>query len=185
MRLILLRCPNCGEPLEPGNDDVVLACNNCHTPVAIAVNGPQKMAVRFVNPGKTGKGNWWFPFWVFEGQVRILKRETQGGSRSGRKDSEKMWGMARHLYVPAWELSMHAAQDIGSRLITKQPPLRFVEQPAEAQLVSATVTPKDAKKLLEFVILAIEARRKDWMEDLQFDLELEPPELWAMPEGSY
>ncbi len=104
MKLILLRCPNCGEPLEPGNDDVVLACNNCHTPVAIAVNGPQKMAVRFVDPGKTGKGNWWFPFWVFKGQVRIQKRETQGGSRSGRKDSEKMWGMTRHLYVPAWEM---------------------------------------------------------------------------------
>lgn len=185
MKLILLRCPNCGEPLNPANDDVVLACSNCHSPVAITVNGPQEMTVRYAVPGnRAASGKRWFPFWIFEGRVHILRRETQGGSRSGRKESEKLWGDSRRLYVPAWDLDLHNAQEIGSQLIQEQPQIQFVNNPEEAQLVTATVTPKDARKLLEFVILAIEARRRDWLMDLEFDLEVNDPELWGMPEGT-
>lgn len=186
MKLILLRCPNCGEPLNPDNDDVVIACSNCHTTVAIAVNGPQKMTVRYaVHGNKPVSGQRWFPFWVFEGRANILRRETQGGSRSGRKESEKLWRSSRRLYVPAWDLDLHNAQEIGSQLIQKQPDIQFVEHPENAQLISATVTPKDARKILEFVILAIEARRRDWLKDLEFDLEINDPELWGMPEGTF
>jgi hypothetical protein len=186
MKLILLRCPNCGEPLNPANDDVMIPCSNCFTPVAITVNGPQKMTVRYAVPGKRSvSGKRWFPFWVYEGRARILRRETQGGSRSGRKESEKLWGATRLLYVPAWELDLHNAQEIGSQLIQEQPEIRFVDQPEKAQLLPATVTPKDAQKLLEFVVLAIEARRRDWLKDLEFDLEVNEPELWGMPEGTF
>lgn len=186
MKLILLRCPNCSEPLNPDNDDVVIACPNCLTPVAIAVNGPQEMTVRFVVPvNKAVSGSRWFPFWVFEGHVHILRRETQGGSRSGRKESEKLWGSSRRLYVPAWELDLHNAQEVGSQLIQKQPDIQFVNHPENAQLISVTVTPTDARKLLEFVILAVEARRRDWLKDLEFDLEINDPELWGMPEGTF
>lgn len=186
MKLILLVCPNCGQPLHPDKEDVVIACPNCHTPVAIAVNGPQKMTVHYAVPGKkSASGKRWFPFWVFEGRAHILKRETQGGSRSGRKDSEKLWGASRRLYVPAWEIDLHNAQEIGSQLIQKQPEVQFVNSPEDAQLISATVTPTDARKLLEFVVLAIEARRRDWLKDLEFNLEINDPELWGMPEGTF
>ena len=91
----------------------------------------------------------------------------------------------RHLYVPAWELSLHTAQDIGSRLAQQQPEFRRIDRPAEAQLMSATVTPADALKLLEFVILAIEARRKDWLKDLAFDLDVGEPAMWALPQKAF
>lgn len=186
MKLILLRCPNCGEPLNPDNDDVVITCPNCQTAVAIAVNGAQKMTVRYAVPvGESISGKKWFPFWIFEGRAHILKRETQGGSRSGRKDSEKFWGSNRRLFVPAWDIDMHNAQEIGGRLIQKQPDIHFVNLPENAQLISASVTPKDARKLLEFIILAIEARRRDWLKDLEFKLEINDPELWGMPESSF
>lgn len=186
MKLILLRCPNCSEPLHPDNDDVVIACSNCYTPVAIAVNGPQKMTIRYAVIGnKPISGKRWLPFWVFEGRVNIRRRGTQGGSRSGRKESEKLWGSPRRLYVPAWDLDLHNAQDIGSQLIQEQPDVQFMEQPENVQLKSTTVTPKDARKLLEFVILAIEARRRDWLKELEFDLEINDPELWSMPEGAF
>jgi predicted RNA-binding Zn-ribbon protein involved in translation (DUF1610 family) len=186
MKLILLRCPNCNEPINPDNDDVVIACPNCHTPIAIAVNGAQKMTVRFAMPDNKGvSGNKWYPFWVFEGRAHILRRETQGGSRSGRKDSEKLWRASRRLYVPAWDIDMHNAQEIGSRLIQEQPDIHFVNSPENGQLISTTVTPKDARKLLEFIILAIEARRRDWLKDLDFNLEINNPELWGMPEESF
>ena len=123
MKLILLRCPNCSQPLKPNNDDVILACENCHTPVAIATNGPVKMAVQYgrpvnVQPDQTR----WMPFWVIQGKVDITRRETQGG-RSLAKEAQ--------------------------------------------------------------AFLAIEARRRDWLRNLDFELRLGEPELWALPEHAY
>ena len=187
MKLILLQCPTCGEALKPDNDDVVIACTNCHTPVAISTNGPVKMKVQFaLGPGTTDSdSSVWMPFWIFEGQVHILVRETQGGKKVAREQSATFWGSSRRLYVPAWDVDMAMAQEIGSRLIEWQPVFKPIEQPLKAHLSSATITPKDASKMLEFIILAIEARRDDWLKDLKFELDVGEPELWAIPEGDY
>jgi hypothetical protein len=122
----------------------------------------------------------WVPFWVFNGRVLIKERVLQGG-RSDEKESERLWGAPRALYVPAWELSMAIAQNVGSQMIQQQPELQRVERPEESQFISATVTPDDARKLLEFIVLAIEARRKDMLKRLEFDLEVGEPQLMALP----
>lgn len=182
MKLIALRCPACAEPLPVENDDVVVACNNCLTMVAVSLKGPVKMDVRFALPnGQQAAGNQWAPFWVFNGRAVIKRRDTQGG-RSADNESRQLWGSPRALYVPAWELSLHTAQNIGSRLIEQQPQLQPVERPDGAHFISATVTPGDARKLLEFIVLAIEARRKDWLKNLEFDLEVGEPQMMALPQ---
>ncbi|MCI0393358.1 MAG: hypothetical protein L0332_00435 [Chloroflexi bacterium] len=182
MKLIALRCPVCTQPLAPENDDIVVACGHCRAEVAIGQDGPSQINVRYALPaGARPEMNPWYPFWVFSGQVQLQHRETQGGGRSGQKEAEALWSAPRRLYVPAWELSMHTAQDVGSRLIQQQPQFQLVERPEQAQLVSAVVTPGDARKLLEFIVLAVEARRSDWLKDLVFHLALGEPELWAIP----
>jgi hypothetical protein len=181
MKLIALRCPNCTNPLAVENDDVVVACHNCQIMVAISENGPARMPVRFVVPaGQPQQPGVWSPFWVFNGRVHIKQRETQGRA-SGEKDSRQLWGSPRALYVPAWDLSMHTAQNVGSYLIQQQPALQEIERPSELQFTSATVTPGDARKLLEFIVLAIEARRDDMLKNLQFNLEIGEPQMTALP----
>jgi hypothetical protein len=89
------------------------------------------------------------------------------------------------MYVPAWEISMHVAQDLGSKLIQRQPVTKFIERPEQAYMEPAVVTPEDAIALLEFIILAIEARRRDWLKALDFRIETGKPELWAMPDRGF
>ena len=186
MKLIALRCPNCTHPLAVENDDVVVACQTCQNTVAISENGPVKMAVQFAIPaGQHGAGNVWSPFWVFNGRVNIKRRETQGGGGSAEKDSRQLWGSPRSLYVPAWELNMHTAQKVGSYLIQQQPQLKEIERPSDLKLASATVTPGDARKLLEFIVLAIEARRKDMLKNLDFALEVGEPKMVALPQRMF
>jgi hypothetical protein len=80
---------------------------------------------------------------------------------------------------------MHTAQNVGSRLIEQQPQLQPVERPEGAHFISATVTPGDARKLLEFIVLAIEARRKDWLKSLEFGLEVGEPQMMALPQSMF
>ena len=53
--------------------------------------------------------------------------------------------------------------------------------PEGAAFEPAVVTTADARKLLELVIVSIEAGRRDWMESLDFDLRLDSEALWLLP----
>ena len=182
MKLILLRCPNCGEGLKPEQDDIIFACDNCHTPVTISQDGARKTKVQFAIPGnaRNEPQTKWLPFWVFEGQVEIIKRVTQGG-RSRDLEAEKLWRGINRFYVPAWDMQPHIAQNIGTELIHKPPDAELISRPPGAHMVAANVNSDDARKLLEFIVLAIEARRKDWLRDLDFRLNIAEVELWALP----
>ena len=34
---------------------------------------------------------------------------------------------------------------------------------------------------MEFIVLSIEAQRKDWLKNLTFHISADAPELWALP----
>jgi hypothetical protein len=185
MKLLLLRCPNCTNPLTPGNNDVVIGCSRCQEAVEIDDSGPHIVEVHYAIKGGTKPdAQSWLPFWVYEGRVNMLRRETQGRRRSAEKEVAELWGIPRKLFVPAWDLSLSTAQEVGQRMVLEQPVFHFIDRPPDAQLAPATVTPEDAMRLLEFVVLAIEARRKDWLKDIQFELEIGRPDLWAIQQAS-
>lgn len=186
MKLIALRCLNCTQPLPAENEDVVVVCGHCGTAVVIDDRGLSRIEVCFAMPTaatatavpeETG----WLPFWVFDGRVHIQKRETQGGNRTSQGEAEQLWGTSRRLYVPAWNLPLQQAQAIGSTLVQAQPDYHLIDKPATVSMTAAIIAEEDALKLLEFIILAIEARRPDYLKDLVFKLEMGPGQLWALP----
>ncbi len=181
MKLLALRCPECDQPLTPDNDHIVTLCEQCATAVHIGDEGLTRIAVQYAAPGTGANVTRWQPFWLFKGQVDIFRREVQSGN--SERDSRQLWGQPRTLYVPAWELSMATAQNIGSAMIQQQPLYQAIPQPAELHLTPVTVTADDALKLLEFIVLAIETRRKDWLKNLEFRLDVGRPDLWALPAG--
>ena len=187
MKLLLLRCPQCQSPLQPEQADVVVGCPHCFSAVAIDEGGLQLVEARYAASqfddqyDADGAKARWVPFWVFNGRVHISQRDAQGGSGAAQRDAEKFWDASRHLYVPAWELDMPAAREIGQKFTEDQTYLRAVPQPTGAHLISAIVTPDDALKLMEFIVLSIEAQRKDWLKNLKFHISANVPELWVLP----
>jgi hypothetical protein len=183
MKLLLLNCPLCAEPLAPDSDNaVVYDCPDCQTPVAITETGLQTESVQFVAAAAAvAEVTDWMPFWLFNGRIYIDKRETQSGRRDNRAEAEQLWGEPRRLFVPAWTFDMHNARDIGSTLAQRQPVFIPIERPAGVQMRTATVTAADARKMLEFIILTIEAGRDDWLRDIEFRMELDQATLYALP----
>jgi hypothetical protein len=97
MKLLLLRCPVCQNGLQPHDDDVVLICPQCHTPILLDESGLSVYPLRYAQP-TSNKPAQWRPFWLFEGLVRLTTRQTQGGGQS----AAQMWGAPRRLhFVPA------------------------------------------------------------------------------------
>jgi hypothetical protein len=178
MKLLLLRCPKCNHALAPGQDDQVLQCPNCRAAVGVGEGGLTLLPAQYVAP--TGTAAAWLPFWVYRGKVTINSRKTQGG-RSAEKDAREFWAQPRQVYIPAWACELSEARDLVARLLEKQPFMEAIIPPEGAAFEPAIVTPADARKLLELVIVSLEARRNDWMESLDFDLRLDSEALWLLP----
>lgn len=180
MKLLALICPHCTEPLKPENEDITTVCPRCQHIFHLDTQGLQSIDVSFMSTGQTTAKEW-LPYWVFQGKINITRRDTQGGGSRGAKESEQLWGASRLLYVPAWELPMNRVQEIGGQIIQQQPTLKKVETPDLFRLRPAVITADDARKMLEFIILAIEARREDYLKNLSFQMQLNTPQLWALP----
>lgn len=188
MKLLPLRCPNCAQPLVAENDTVAVLCEQCYAAALIGDQGARQadltyMALTDDLPATVE----WRPFWLYHGRVHIHKRETQGGGgirlfgSSPAEASRQLWDHPRYLYAPAWNLDVKQAQAVGSRLAQEQPAYQPVEPPDRPRLAPAVWTPEDGLKLLEFIVLAIEARRDDMLKNLEFSLELGPAQLIALP----
>ncbi len=180
MKLLALRCPQCDTWLQPQQLDVVLPCPTCRTAVFLQETGLTTISATHVAP-QHESANVWLPFWRFQGRVHIERRDTQGGNRASQQEAAELWGVPRHFLVPAWELPASRAREMGSRLVSRQPLFTPYDPPEPPVFHAATILPEDAQKLLELIILTIEAQRSDWLKNLQFRLELTPPELWLLP----
>ncbi|WP_420629265.1 hypothetical protein [Candidatus Leptofilum sp.] len=181
MKLLALRCPICAQPLKPQNPDVVvLGCANCGTAVSLNESGLDTISLQFATPA-VEKFDSWLPLWVFNGRVTITNRQTQGRNKEAQQHSEQLWGYPRRLYVPSWDLPTETACQLGGDLVQRQPTFQRTDPPDKFSLVEAVVTPEDALKLLEFVVLSVEAARKDWLKELHFTIEAAKPQLWAIP----
>ena len=179
MKLLLLRCPRCNHALTPGNDDVIVQCANCRAAVAIGEGGLQLLPAQYVGPTQP-RPETWLPFWVYRGQVTITSRRIQGG-RSATDEAQAFWAQPRRIYIPAWACELAEARDLIADLLEKQPTLSAIAPPEEAAFLPAAITTEDGRKLLELVIVTLEAQRKDWMESLKYDLRLDSEALWLLP----
>ncbi len=177
MKLIALRCPACSNALAPNDDDLVIACGNCGASIAISDEGLQPIELRFAVSGAANAAQYQ-PWWVFEGRVQINRREAQSGNR--REEALAFWSQPRSFFVPAWELSLQALKQDGLEMLKKQPQLQAGPRPAQVRLSPVVVSAEDARRMLEFLVLSLEAARADWLKTIDFKVEVGEPVLWAL-----
>ncbi len=82
--------------------------------------------------------------------------------------------------MPAWELSIAAVKQAGVQLLKQPPALNAIARPSGVRLTPVVVSAEDARKMLEFMVLSLEAGRDDWLKTVDFQIEAGPPELWAI-----
>jgi hypothetical protein len=80
--------------------------------------------------------------------------------------------------ILAFNSPLETLLELGSKLVV-QPP-SFQPGPA-ARFEPVTLALEDVKPLAEFIVMALEAGRKDKLKEIQFSLELSDPVLWVLP----
>lgn len=169
-----LLCVRCQAPIEAALNEVAWVCPQCGQGQAL-FKGETLDSIQFhfsasIQPGQRGK-----PYWVAEGTVQVARRIYGGGDRT--KEAQQFWAGTRKFFVPAFACPLDTLVETGTRMLLQPPPL--VEgSPAAFEPVTSAM--EDMRPLAEFIVMGVEAARKDNLKEVQFQLELGLPELWVL-----
>ena len=175
IELILLKCLRCGRPLPAAEEEVAWVCAQCGQGMQLTDAGLAPLALNWAAPRPGATDLRWLPFWVFSGTVTFSRRENYGG----RSEPDKLWSGPRRFYIPAFPVPLQQMETLGADLTKQQIPLR--PGPPMGALQNCTLFPADARLAAEFVVLTIEADRKDKLKGAEFRLDLNEPEMWVLP----
>ncbi len=175
VRLIPLLCTRCQAPIPAQPDEVAWVCQQCGQGLLIdGQSGATPLEFFFsdrIQPSLTGR-----PFWVSTGRVVIQRRETYRGDEG--RAAQQFWAAPRLFYVPAWAATLDEIVSIGVDLL-KNPAAMQTGSPAP--FLPVVTLPVDIQAMAEFMILSIEAERRDALKRVDFQVTLEPPQMWVLP----
>ena len=178
VNLIALVCPNCSTPVPAQPDEVAWVCTQCGKGFLLdQVKGLVLLEVNYssaIAPSAKGK-----PYWVAEGRV-TLQRESYGFGSSTR-EAQAFWSQPRRFFIPAYSCPMETMLNEGIQRMAWPPVLQ--SGPA-CPFEPVTEWLEDVQAFAEFVLVAIEAGRKDKLKEIKFSLELSSPSLWILPDDS-
>jgi hypothetical protein len=177
VELVPLRCLRCDTPVPAEPDEIAWACGQCGQGLLLdETQGLVPLAIHSASgipAGAAGR-----PFWVVSGRV-ALERETYGsllGNKTG--EAERFWEAPRRFIIPAYRCSLDELLATGGQLLLQPPAI--APGPA-APFAPAILPPADLRALAEFIVLALEAGRRDQLKKVGLSIQLGEPELWILP----
>jgi predicted RNA-binding Zn-ribbon protein involved in translation (DUF1610 family) len=176
IELVPLVCVRCNTPIPAEVDEVAWVCAQCGQGLLLEENGLQALEVNYLAglpPNAKGK-----PYWVAQGQVSSLQREKYGSGNQETQQAEAYWSQARSFFVPAYSATLEDLLARATQLML-QPPV--LQAGAAAPFEPVTLAAEDVRPAAEFIVVAIEAGRKDKLKKVNFSLQLSSPVLWILP----
>jgi len=174
VELVPLNCIRCGASIPAEIDEVAWGCGQCDQGQQLGDDGLLPLQIHYsqeVKPPKKGR-----PFWVCEGRVTI-DRDTYGSFGKKTNDALRFWEEPRQFIIPAFPYPLDDFSRVGVQWLQQPPALR---PGPVADFEPVTVAADDVSAWAEFLVMALEAGRKDKVKKIGFKLSLGEPLLWIL-----
>lgn len=172
--LVPLACPRCSTPVPARPEEMAYVCANCGQGMALHLEaGLQTLEVFYhtgVAPNQIGR-----PFWVAEGRVQV-DREMYSGNKD--RQAKKFWGRSRLFFVPAYTLPLENLLEIGAKMVERPP--KLVSGPV-CRFMTVSLPRADMTAVAEFIVMEIEADRRDKLKEVHLQVALGETVLWILP----
>ena len=176
IELVPLVCIQCSTAIPAGVEEVAWVCAQCGQGMVLdEAHGLEALDIHYaadIPQNSTGK-----PYWVADGQV-TLERVTYSSAGEHREAAEQFWGQARQFFVPAFQAPLESLLEVAKAMLLNPP--RLSSGPA-TPFEAVTLKREDLSAAAEFIVMAIEAERKDKIKRIDFELKLSKPVLWILP----
>jgi hypothetical protein len=176
VELIPLVCPQCSTPVPAEVEEVAWVCAQCGQGLSLdEEKGLAPLEVHYaagVAANTRGK-----PFWFAEGRVS-MQRDTYSSSRKDTQAAQQFWSQPRQFFIPAFSAPLETLLGFGMQLL-RQPP--NLQAGSKADFDPVVLHLEDVKAAAEFIVVAVEAERRDKVKQIEFTLQLSSPVLWILP----
>ncbi|MEO0293064.1 MAG: hypothetical protein ABIN61_02440 [candidate division WOR-3 bacterium] len=186
LELIPLKCPECGENIESGEEDLVHFCSFCGNGFEVVYNKIRKIDVLFAKPEREvrNKKIYYLPMWRIPTNIYIEKKfnikinQLPSEILSNEKFAKSLIDLFNKekaqkkitFFVPAYGVT-------NKYLLSDQPELHFtITQPeiipdSPKDMVGAEYSLEDAKELAKVMFFSIQMQTKSFFkeEDVNFE----------------
>jgi hypothetical protein len=176
VELVPLVCVKCDTPIPTGVDEIAWACTQCGQGMVLdEMHGLQALNIHYTadipedTPGK--------PYWVVDGRVS-MQRSTYGRPGESGNESNLFWSKPRRFFIPAFQAPLELLLKLAKSMLLNPP---ILEPSAPVAFEAVTLNREDVLAAAEFIVIAIEAGRKDKLKSVNFELQLSEPVLWILP----
>jgi len=180
-KLEAIHCKNCGSGLVVELNDYVTYCSSCGSGFEITENGLIPIEVNFAAPALRAEGEVIYkPFWLVKTHVEIFNRDASGGFMSNIfGGSGKATSGDINFYIPAFYCSLEAMKYLAQTFTMKNPVAS--PQKYNTKITGFAYGKEDAKKLSEFILISIEAEKKDMMKKFEYRIDYKSLEVLGIP----
>lgn len=173
--LLPLLCVRCQTPVPANPGEVAWACRQCRQGLVLDETlGLQPLVISYqvgLNPSQPGQ-----PYWVVNGRVTLNRQVFGGGSQAG--EAERFWAVERRFFIPAYSATARELATTAARLMSHPPALQAGPPAPFAPVILAAT---DLQAVTQYLVMTIEASRKDRLKSLAVSTKLGEPELWILP----
>ena len=176
IELVPLVCIQCSTAIPAGMGEVAWVCAQCGQGMVLdEAHGLEPLDIHYsadIPQNSTGK-----PYWVAEGQV-TMERKTYDYAGEHEETAKQFWGQSRRFFVPAFQAPLESLLEVAKAMLLNPPRL---SSGSAAPFEAVTLYRDDVLAAAEFIVIAIEAERKDKIKSIDFELKLSKPALWILP----
>lgn len=184
MKIIQVKCPNCGQAIYQKTKDEMFLCQNCGTIHYRDDKGPHKVPFEVAPPNPNSAGQrYYMPFWRLRCDFNIRSRNVEGGLLHKLATTIKGGDNGGNLYifVPAAELDTATFRRLAVALTTSPPNYSVRQDFAGIERVPTTMGQEEAIEMADFVAVTLEAEKPGTLQYLDYELKVQEAKLVYLP----
>ena len=185
MKVVQVKCPNCNNPINMKQVDMLFFCDNCRT-LHVRDGGVHVVDYEIADFGRSASqtNRVYVPFWRMYSSFVIQNTQVAGGSmfklsnwiRGGQGNSGDLF-----IFVPAADFDPPTFKNLATAY-TANPPryasrLDFNNVPR----LPATMTREVAAKMADFVVVTMEAEKPGVLQQLDYSLKVNDAMIVYLP----
>lgn len=176
-----VKCKKCGSGLVVEVNDNIVYCSSCGSGFELINGDMVPIEINFAAAAIRGTGEMIYkPFWLLRTNITIHERKATGNflkNLFGGSNENASGDIT--FYIPAFYCPIDAMKQLATEFTMRNPVAS--PQKYNTKLVGFAYGKEDAKKLAEFVLISLEAEKKDVMKSFQYTINFESMEILGIP----
>ncbi len=183
VKVTLVKCPQCGAPIQGDRADAVFVCAGCGAAHMRDDKGAHTLKYEVASPSAAmvAQGDpIYLPVWRLDTDVTILRERSEGGFF--HKLFGANWkGGRTMIWVPAVEWDPNSFKYWAQTLTTKPPQYTPAQGFGARKRMGLALSYLEAQQLADFIVLTFEAEKPGVLQDIDYQVRVNDGTLVYLP----